>query len=99
MYYVFDVLYLKGFDLRSTPLAERKRVLEQLLEPVGFSIREIEGGNLTRFCAEEPRTIFPDGSQNLNSQSPTIVRVIPSVRLLRYCYPNSVEIHARISAC
>jgi bifunctional non-homologous end joining protein LigD len=30
-YYVFDVLYLEGFDLRSAQLVERKRLLEQVL--------------------------------------------------------------------
>ena len=29
--YAFDLLYLEGFDLRAAPLAERKRVLAQLL--------------------------------------------------------------------
>jgi bifunctional non-homologous end joining protein LigD len=31
-YYAFDLLYLDGFDLRSAPLVERKRVLAALLE-------------------------------------------------------------------
>jgi hypothetical protein len=53
----------------------------------------------SRDSARRNRVLFLDGSQNPNSQSSTIVRVIPSVRLLRYCYPNSVEIDARISAC
>ena len=32
--YVFDILYLDGFDLRSAPLIERKRVLAEFLKPV-----------------------------------------------------------------
>ncbi|WP_166251374.1 DNA ligase D [Marinobacter salicampi] len=32
VYQVFDLLYLDGYDLRSTPLLERKRALKQLLE-------------------------------------------------------------------
>ncbi|MES2537974.1 MAG: DNA ligase D [Pseudomonadota bacterium] len=31
-YYVFDLLYLNGYDLRPLPLAERKALLEALLE-------------------------------------------------------------------
>jgi bifunctional non-homologous end joining protein LigD len=31
LYYAFDLLYLDGFDLRGAPLAERKRVLAELL--------------------------------------------------------------------
>ncbi len=31
-FYVFDLLYLNGWDLRSSPLAERKAALEKLLE-------------------------------------------------------------------
>ncbi len=32
-YFVFDLLYLDGYDLRKTPLEERKRALEQILTP------------------------------------------------------------------
>ncbi len=32
-YYLFDVLYCDGYDLRQTPLAERKRFLRKLLDP------------------------------------------------------------------
>jgi bifunctional non-homologous end joining protein LigD len=31
LYYAFDLLYIDGFDLRASPLLERKRVLAQLL--------------------------------------------------------------------
>jgi bifunctional non-homologous end joining protein LigD len=31
--YLFDLLYLDGRDLRSTPLIERKRLLKEILEP------------------------------------------------------------------
>jgi bifunctional non-homologous end joining protein LigD len=31
LYYAFDLLYLDGFDLRATPLGERKRLLAELL--------------------------------------------------------------------
>lgn len=31
LYYAFDLLYLDGVDLRAAPLAERKRILAELL--------------------------------------------------------------------
>ena len=34
-YYIFDLLYLDGYDLAGAPLRERKRVLAELLEPLG----------------------------------------------------------------
>ncbi len=33
--YVFDLLYLDQYDLRQTPLIERKRLLKEILEPNG----------------------------------------------------------------
>ena len=35
-YFVFDLPYLDGLDLRETPLIERRRVLESLLDRSGF---------------------------------------------------------------
>ena len=35
VYYVFDLLHLDGFDVAAAPLAERKRVLQSLLEEAG----------------------------------------------------------------
>jgi bifunctional non-homologous end joining protein LigD len=34
---VFDLLFLEGFDLRDSPLIERKRILKELLEETGVS--------------------------------------------------------------
>jgi len=36
VYYVFDLLYLDGYDLMPCPLVERKKALEQILRPAGF---------------------------------------------------------------
>jgi bifunctional non-homologous end joining protein LigD len=36
VYYVFDLLYLDGFDLTSCPLVERKEALQQILRPASF---------------------------------------------------------------
>ena len=33
IYYVFDLLYLDGFDIRAAPLSERRRVLSEFLGP------------------------------------------------------------------
>jgi bifunctional non-homologous end joining protein LigD len=35
VYYVFDCLYFDGFDLRDSPLTERKKILKQLFEEAG----------------------------------------------------------------
>lgn len=45
--YLFDLLYCDGFDLRESPLRERKQLLKQLLAPGGpirFSDHQIEKG-------------------------------------------------------
>jgi bifunctional non-homologous end joining protein LigD len=36
VYFVFDLLYVDGYDLRQCPLVERKEVLEQILKPASF---------------------------------------------------------------
>jgi bifunctional non-homologous end joining protein LigD len=33
LYYVFDILYAEGYDLRGAPLSERKSLLEQIVAP------------------------------------------------------------------
>lgn len=35
VYFVFDLLYWNGYDLRNTPLGERRRLLESVLQPGG----------------------------------------------------------------
>ena len=59
VFYVFDLLYLNGYDLRAAPLIERKALLQQLLQsaPEGGVLRysdhfSIEGERLLRhICA------------------------------------------------
>lgn len=34
LYFAFDLIYLDGYDLRNTPLVERKRMLQLILDPV-----------------------------------------------------------------
>jgi bifunctional non-homologous end joining protein LigD len=41
-YYVFDLLYLDGYDLRAAPLIERKEALRELLEKAGDEIAPIQ---------------------------------------------------------
>jgi len=46
-YYVFDLLYCDGYDLRGAPLIERKRLLQQVLEPdhmIRYSDHQLEHG-------------------------------------------------------
>ncbi|MFC5272196.1 non-homologous end-joining DNA ligase [Adhaeribacter terreus] len=46
-YYVFDILYLNGEDLRQLPLLERKKRLEELLQntdPIRYSEHRVEKG-------------------------------------------------------
>jgi bifunctional non-homologous end joining protein LigD len=47
-YYIFDILYCDGYDLRQVPLIERKRFLAQVLEPrppVRYSDHILEKGS------------------------------------------------------
>ena len=47
IYYVFDLLYCDGYDLRGTPLAERKELLRRILRPdaqIRFSDHQTEHG-------------------------------------------------------
>jgi bifunctional non-homologous end joining protein LigD len=46
-YYIFDLLYCDGYDLRGVPLVERKRLLQQVLEPdhmIRYSDHQLEHG-------------------------------------------------------
>jgi bifunctional non-homologous end joining protein LigD len=46
-YYAFDLLFCDGYDLRKVPLVERKRFLEQIIQPTEFlrySAHEVEKG-------------------------------------------------------
>ena len=46
-YYIFDILYLNGEDLRDLPLLERKKKLEKLLQntdPIRYSEHRVEKG-------------------------------------------------------
>ncbi|MGE5308761.1 MAG: DNA ligase D [Deltaproteobacteria bacterium] len=57
VYYVFDLLFLAGYDLRSLPLRRRKELLERFLSPLVTDIRfsshiEDKGLELFRFVVE-----------------------------------------------
>ncbi|MGB4581038.1 MAG: DNA polymerase ligase N-terminal domain-containing protein, partial [Coriobacteriia bacterium] len=41
-YHVFDLPYLAGYDLRGTPLIERKRLLERVIAPAGPRVRYVD---------------------------------------------------------
>lgn len=56
-YYLFDLLYCDGYDLRRAPLVERKRLLRRLLEPrdpIRYSDHQAEEGReLFRLAREQ----------------------------------------------
>jgi bifunctional non-homologous end joining protein LigD len=56
-YYVFDLLYLDGYDLTHSPLVERKRLLAALLKNTGDALRYSDHveGNGRAFHAEACR--------------------------------------------
>jgi bifunctional non-homologous end joining protein LigD len=55
-YYLFDVLYCNGFDVRKTPLLQRKQLLRQVLrgdDRVRFSEHQLEKGKELYAVAKE----------------------------------------------
>ena len=54
-YYVFDLLYAGGYDLRGAPLEQRKRLLRQILTPTDrvFLVEHFEQDGETAFQAAE----------------------------------------------
>lgn len=47
-YYVFDILFKDGEDLRELPLIERKEILKKLIEQVTFSVVKYSDHTLTK---------------------------------------------------
>lgn len=71
LYYVFDLLYLNGFDLRGLPLLDRKKLLKEILEnsdtkKVLFSEHWQDAGKdvLLRACSNQLEGII---SKNIKS--------------------------------
>lgn len=54
-YFVFDLLYLDGYDLRRVPLIERKRLLAQLIDQAGAGQRLLYSDHL---WADEGATVL-----------------------------------------
>src|SRR4029077_8659130 len=55
-YYLFDALYCNGFDLRQTPLLQRKELLRQMLrgeDRVRYSEHQLENGKELNAAAKE----------------------------------------------
>jgi len=77
-YFVFDLLYLNGYDLRESPLAERKRLLQGLLKP-NSTVRYSEhyagsGRHLLQFAREQGGTIFhPSGTCRMGNDAAAVV--------------------------
>lgn len=58
VYYVFDILYCDGYDLRKVPLIERKKLLERILDTdalIRYSDHEVEKGQELYELARERR--------------------------------------------
>ncbi|HEX4003580.1 MAG TPA: DNA ligase D [Candidatus Acidoferrales bacterium] len=58
VYYVFDILYCDGYDLRKAPLIERKKLLKRILDTdslVRYSDHEVEKGQELYELARERR--------------------------------------------
>ncbi len=56
IYYFFDLLYCDGYDLRKSPLVERKKLLEEILrsaDRVRYSSHELEHGEALYEAARE----------------------------------------------
>ncbi|HWC01102.1 MAG TPA: DNA polymerase ligase N-terminal domain-containing protein, partial [Bryobacteraceae bacterium] len=60
-YYVFDVLYLDGYDLRKVPLIERKRALEAILTPTTVLRRSEHFPGVGEHLLESAREIGLEG--------------------------------------
>jgi bifunctional non-homologous end joining protein LigD len=57
-YYAFDLLYCDGYDLRKTPLEQRKTLLQQILRPnmrIRYSEHEVEKGKELYEAARQQR--------------------------------------------
>lgn len=51
VYYIFDILYLDGYDLRTLPLIERKAILEQI-------VKEHDGIKISSYIEEHGEKLF-----------------------------------------
>lgn len=78
VYWVFDLLYCDGYDLRQSPLLERKRLLQQILEPselIRYSDHQLEKGRelfevarqreLEGILGKQIRSPYPEGRTRL----------------------------------
>ena len=74
VYYVFDILYCDGYDLRGIPLIERKEFLKRILRPTGvlrYSDHQVGEGeklfkladkqHLEGIIGKQAASVYPDG--------------------------------------
>ena len=69
-YYVFDLLFLEGFDLRGSPLAERKRVLEMLFKETKLASPVFYGEHFEMDGAEMFARVSALGLEGIISKRP-----------------------------
>lgn len=74
-YYVFDLLYLDGFDLRARPLIERKEMLEQLLAPLKKSTIHYSDHVIEKGVAffKEAKKLGLEGIMAKDAESPYVM--------------------------
>ncbi len=76
-YYLFDLLYCDGYDLRQSPLVERKRLLRQILNPIDpfrYSDHQAEHGKELFELAREQNL---EGILAKHARSPYVSRRSP----------------------
>ncbi len=76
-YYLFDLLYCDGYDLRQSPLVERKRLLRQILSPIDpfrYSDHQAEHGKELFELAREQNL---EGILAKHARSPYVTRRSP----------------------
>ena len=79
VFFAFDLLYLDGHDLRGEPLAERKRLLKEVLKP-GDSIRY--SGSFRGQRSGPPRSRESAGARRRRRQArDELLRIAPHLRL------------------
>lgn len=79
IYYVFDILYLDGFDLQNKPLWERKKILTEIIPKKGFVVvgEEVKTNGIAFFeaakkqglegiVAKESNSIYEQGVRGKN---------------------------------
>ena len=85
VYFVFDVLYVDGFDLRKCPLIERKHILAQLMAGVAENARIRMNGHIEADAAAVLRPCAAAGADAVWHMRPRAHRAVSRQRWLVSC--------------